>query len=108
MIKLNKKWELIAWSYLGGAVSTVGSYAVAYVWKIVNGEVHVWNWKLVGLLAVGATLAPVFRAINPKLNEFGLLDLLKPFEKKAVDVVTAQVATVSATPVATSSNTPTA
>jgi len=106
MIKLNKKWELIAWSYLGGAVSTVGSYAVAYAYKIVNGEAHVWNWKLVGLLAIGAILAPVFRAINPKLNEFGILDLLKPFEKKAIDVVATQTATVSTTAPATQSNTP--
>ena len=87
----NKKWEQILWSYIGGSVTAAGGYALAYLYKVVYEEHATWNWKLFALLALSGVLAPIFKALNPWFKEFGVLDLLKPFELRAVQVVGTQL-----------------
>ena len=86
--KLNKKYEAIVWSYIGGAVTADGIYLISYLRKtIIDGLTVQWNWALVGWFALGGVLAPIFKAVNPKFKDFGLLDLIKPFEDKATTIV---------------------
>jgi hypothetical protein len=89
--QFNKKWEQILWSYIGGAVTAMGGYAIAYAYKLINNEHATWNWKLFALLAISGLLAPVFKAVNPLFKEFGVFDLLKPFESRIVQLVGTQL-----------------
>lgn len=80
---LSKKYEAIIWSYIGGAVTADGLYIISYLRKtIVDGLNVQWNWATFGWFTLGGLLAPVFKAVNPKFKDFGLLDLIKPFERK--------------------------
>jgi len=87
-LKLSKKYEAILWSYIGGAVTADGLYVISYLRKtIVDGLDVQWNWATFGWFTLGGLLAPVFKAVNPKFKEFGVLDLVKPFERKIELVV---------------------
>lgn len=97
--QFNKAWEKIAWSYLGGAVTAAGGYAISYAYKVAYSEPHTWNWKLFGLLFLSGVLAPVFKAAVPWFQEFGISDLVKPFVSRANDLVAQGIAQQESAPV---------
>ena len=106
LYQFNKAWEKIAWSYLGGAVTAAGGYALAYAYKLAYSEPHHWNWKLFGLLFLSGLLAPLFKAANPFFKEFGISDLVKPFVSRATDLVASNIALQEAKPADVSSTVP--
>lgn len=81
IFKFTHKQELIFWSYFGAMIAGEGYYFGGLFNQLVNGGHPHINWAIVGWVALSGIWAPIVRAINPRLKEFGLTKFANVIQK---------------------------